>query len=197
MFDYQLIFKQGRVHEKRKLLSGDSNALEREFVWGLIVSYLNERAVFGPQTLLSEERQKRFVFDFKRISDVDTHALMEIQFTPREGGSEFFDSGTVWVDCRDFSVRRIRVIPRYIRGYEKLQRQAERYKVRLVLTCEIYYDRFYEDVYFPSRVIISESYQGGPVLGGTVGAKGFERSKTTYQYDRYRFFKINTRVKVE
>jgi hypothetical protein len=122
---------------------------------------------------------------------------MEIQFTPREGGSEFFDSGTVWIDCRDFSVRRIRVIPRRIHGYEKLQLQAERYKARLVLICEIFYDHSYEGLFYPSRVVISERYQGGPVLGGTVGVKGFERSKTTYRYGNYKFFKVNTRVTVE
>jgi hypothetical protein len=196
-FDYQLISNRGQITERRRLISKHSNNDKKVSVRNLVSSFLIERPVFGPRTLLSKDRQQLFEYEILRTIKQKNHQFVVIRVIPKKVEEVFFSSGEVWIDTNDFSVRKIQVTPRYIQGYEKLIKRANRLRTRLFLNCEIQYNQNYRDLYFPTEVSIVETYKGGPNIRIIAGINGLERTRTIFKYEDYKFFNVNTDVQYE
>jgi len=197
LFDYQLISNRGQLKEQRRLITRNSINDKKVSVKNLVVSFLIERPVFGPRTLLSIDRQQLFEYEILRTIKQKNHQFVVIRVIPKKVEEVFFSSGEVWIDSDDFSVRKIQVTPRYIQGYEKLIKKANRLKTRLFLNCEIQYNQNYRDLYFPTEVSIVETYKGGPNIRSIAGINGLERTRTIFKYEDYKFFDVNTDVQYE
>ena len=196
-YDYQLLNVENRVHEQRLPVKKNQANPEKNSVSDLVFSFLNERAVFGPGTLLSKERQENFKYEITKFRKQNHHQFVVVRVIPKKEGEFFFSDGEVWIDTENHSVRKIVVEPRYINGYEKLEQAAHVLKTRLFLHCEIIFDQEYNGLFFPTEVNIVETYQGGPIITKDAGIKGLEHSRTVFSYQDYRFFKVKTDVRYE
>ena len=110
-------------------------------------------------------------------------------------GDFFFTSAKIDIDTLDYSVMRMLVIPRYIRGYDALVREAFNLGAKLFLESEIRFDKVYRSMRFPSYIRIEERYRGGSVVTRVAGSAGFIKSKTEFTYDNYRFFNVDMDIK--
>ena len=89
-------------------------------------------------------------------------------------------------------VIRIKVNPKAVVGYEKLQAVAKNLKAKLILTLDISFKQTHAGMRFPDTIIISESYKGGSL--DAAGLNGWERNRTEYSYQNYRFFEVGVQV---
>ena len=195
LFDYQLLHNKAQIKEQRRLISKTSKKDNKKIYFNdLVFSFLSERPVFGPRTLLSEDRQHKFRYEIDKTVNHKNKRLVIIKVIPKKAEEVFFSSGEVWIDSDDFSVRKIQVTPRYIQGYDDLIKIANTYQARLVLDCQIEYEKEYKGLYFPTEVIIIERYKGGMSIVREFGSKGWERTRTIFTYKDYMFFDVNTDV---
>jgi hypothetical protein len=190
LFDYQLINKKGDVEEQRKLISGNFNGKENLNIKNFITSFLSERAVFGPTTLVSKERLHLFDYQILQYKKQKGHHFVILKIIPKELKNVFFKSGEIWLDTDDFTVRKLQVVLKNTEKYKKLIQFAIGMNSKLHLICEVEYDQSYRGLYFPTKVSIKEKYIRS-------GYKEWERSKTIFSYKDYKFFDVNTDVQYE
>jgi hypothetical protein len=193
VFDYQIVSNKGKVKEQRKLISKKVAAEEEKDLQGKITSFLTERAVFGPVTLLSKEKQGEFNFKLLKYEKHKKRRYAVIEAAPKNKNINF-SYGKIWIDSEDYSIKKIKVDPRSISGYKKLLPLAKKLQARLFLTCEVEYNKIQNGLRFPTKVQIFETYRGGPIILKTKGYKGWERSKTIFSYDNYKFFNVDMSV---
>ncbi|MCK5058135.1 MAG: hypothetical protein KAT34_15895 [Candidatus Aminicenantes bacterium] len=194
VFDYQILSSKGKVTEQRKLISTKADReADQEELKGRITSFLAERAVFGPITLLSREQQDKFNFKLLKYEKKKKRRFAVIEATPRNKKVNF-SYGKVWVDTEDFSVRKIKVDPRSISGHQKLLQMARKLQSRLFLSCKIDYNELHNGLCFPTRVLVEETYKGGPLILRIKGYRGWERNKTIFTYTDYQFFDVEVEV---
>jgi hypothetical protein len=190
VFDYQLLFKNQKVKEQRRLIAGKPKTKEKIKVEELIFSFFSERVVFGPHTLLSAEKQARFDYGVLNYTKQKGQEFVILKMIPKKVDQVFFSSAKVWLNTKDFSVRKISLTPRYIEGYEQLVQIANYIQAKLFLTCEIEYNQEYQGLYFPTQVRIIETYKGGRTIVRNFGLQGWERTRTIYTYQDYKFFNV-------
>ncbi|MFC2155017.1 hypothetical protein ACFLRB_00805 [Acidobacteriota bacterium] len=192
-FDYQMINKGGEIKEQRKLLSKSSPELKirKDRANWVIYTFLMEKVIFGPVTLLLKEQQEKLKFELVRFEKHKGRSFAVIKAVPKTIEDVPFVYGEVWIDTGDYSVLRIRLDPPSIQGYEKLTGNAKRLKTRLFLDCVLEYDTIHQGIRFPIQVTISEKYKGGPVLNRVIGGKTWERINKIIFYKDYRFFDVD------
>jgi len=195
-FDYQLIQESGKLKERRRLISDKVADVEMD-PSELLLSFLSEKAVFGPNSILDQARQSNFNYKILEYKKTKENDLVIIKAIPKIPGKTFFLSAEVYIDKKNFSIRKIVATPVFIKGYENMKRTASYFKTRLFLDCEIRFDQSYKGLFFPTLITITERYKGGPVVNRNTGSKGWEKSKTTFKYYEYRFFDVDTEVKFE
>ena len=121
--------------------------------------------------------------------------MIVIRATPLNPNTDEFLFGTMWIDPQDFSIWKIKVNPRSIRGYDHLaDLLAVKFKAKLTLSAEIEFRKLKNGIRFPSKVTVIENYKGGPIIRRLRGKKGWDRSKTVYSYVDYQFFNVHTEV---
>lgn len=196
VFDYQIISDAGRVKEQRKLISSSTpeTLMTNDRVARMLYSFLTERVVFGPVTLLAADQQEKFNFRLMKFEKQDGRHFAVVEALPRVKKEPVFAFGKVWIDTEDYSIRKIQLDPRAIHGYEHLLKEAKRLRTRLYLDCEIEYDKIHNGIRFPTKVTLSENYKGGPIIIRVIGNKTWERSKKSISYTDYKFFDVQTKV---
>ncbi|MCK4942608.1 MAG: hypothetical protein KAS65_03475 [Candidatus Aminicenantes bacterium] len=190
IFDYQLINNKGNVQEQRKLISGNFNGKEKFNIKNFITSFLSERAVFGPTTLVSKERFHLFDYQILQYKKQKGHHSVILKIIPKELKNVFFKSGEIWLDTDNFTVRKLQVVLKNTDKYKKLIQYAIGMNSKLHLICEVEYDQSYKGLYFPTKVSIKEKYIRSE-------HNEWERSKTIFSYKDYKFFNVNTDVQYE
>ncbi|MCK4835196.1 MAG: hypothetical protein KAT17_01085, partial [Candidatus Aminicenantes bacterium] len=187
LFDYQMIKDKGKISEQRKYLKGKNEKLGKAIADYRIRSFLAQKAIFAPATLLDKNRQYKYHFNFIGYKKQKKHTFAIIEARPKNPEDAHYIYGKIWIDINDYSIKKILVNPGAIRGYEKLLEFSKKLQTRLFLDCEIDFDETYQGMRFPSRIVLSEKYKGGPVF-----RREWERCKTVYKYQDYQFFKVQT-----
>ena len=195
-FDYQIIQDKKGIREQRKLLSPQKEKDNSEAVKFRIKSFLTEKAVFSPVTLLARERQPLYEYRFLEYAKLNGIKCAVIETLPRSREDARFVYGQAWISLDDFSVLRIKANPRSIAGYGKLKQLAQNLQTRLFLSLEIWFGVSHRGIRYPDRVVLSEAYKGGPLIR-KMGSKGWERLRTEYTYKNYKFFTVDTKVSAE
>jgi len=171
--DYQLVSNKGRVSEQRKPIKGKM-----------------KKIALIPLSLLGPANRDRFHFRFLKNEKVKGVKTAVIECFPKDPAKAKTIYGRMWVDLSDYSIMRISVNPVSIGGYSELLKLARYYNSKLILTCEMDFYQKHGGIRFPTRVFIRELYSGGLELRNIVKKPVWERSKTTYTFDDYKFFDV-------
>ncbi|MCK5220233.1 MAG: hypothetical protein KAR14_01510 [Candidatus Aminicenantes bacterium] len=193
-FDYQLINDSSGVREQRRIISKRGKA-DDEDIHQMPISFLSEKVVFAPSMILGEEEQKKFSFKMNGLKREGGNEFVVLEAIPLKPKKIFFKEALIYVDAKNYSIRKIIVIPRYIRGYKSLMRTAFYYKSRLFLDCKIEFNKEYKGLWFPTYITIREIYKGGRFVIQNMGTTGWEKSRTTFRYDDYKFFNVDMDIK--
>ncbi len=196
LFDYQIISKNRKVSEQRKKRVGSSKDQEID-PSKLLLFFLMEKSVFGPNSILDKEKQSQFNFKVAGKENIKKREFIVVEASPRKPGNIFFSSAKIYIDAINYSIRRIKVVPTFMKGYKIMERTASKFKSKLLLKCDMYFDHEYNGLFFPTNIRISERYKGGAFIFRNMGTNGWEKSQTVFKYYNYKFFKVDTEVKIQ
>lgn len=195
--DYQLVSSRGQVSEKRKLIKGKIKKVAGKEGLLKLDAFVSKKIALIPLALLGPGSGDRFHFRFIENDKLKGVKTAVIECFPKNPGKTKSIYGKIWVDLEDNSVMRISVNPISIGGYENLLKRARYYNSKLILTCDIDFFKKHGGIRFPTKVFIRETYSGGRELRNVVRRSVWERSKTTYTYDDYKFFDVEATSNIE
>lgn len=184
-FDYRLVNKNGLFREERKLIRAEGGDINQNPMD--LILFLSERVAYAPILILDKNRVKEFTFILLAGCPDEENEFIKIRVVPRDQEKWIFNSIDIEVDSNSYAVRRLKATLSNIRGYNVLRRIAAYYQSKLILTCEVTFNENFHGLFFPSEVIISEKYRGGPQIPLYVGPLGWERTRTTFKYTDYKF----------
>ena len=100
-------------------------------------------------------------------------------------------TGKIWVRKSDFSILKIEWFQQSIRGYDHVEETAKRIKAepRLTLITEYGFEK--NGIRFPSKYSLNEIYITKR------GRRRYQRSQTVVLYEDYKFFTVETDVKIK
>jgi len=194
LFDYQLISKNGKIKEQRKLYNRNTNSVSNS---NLIINLiLSERPVYGPVLFFSKANQSKFIFIVKGYKKYLDSKVVKIGIKSNTNDS-LIKSGEILLDTNTSALRKINVLVRPNDSFKSLIKFKKMLHSRLYLKCIIKYDQKYKDVYFPTKVEIIETYKGGRFVKQNMGLEGWEKSRTVYRYYDYKFFDVSLNVNIK
>ncbi len=194
IFDYQLIQDKNGIKEKRKLIKGK---IKRGDDFLKSETFVSKKIVMTPLAIFSDDKQNDYLFRFigkKHINGIES-AVVEV--FPKKfliSGSIY---GKVWIDLSNYSILRIEVNPVSIGGFRKILELSESFGSIVDLRATMEFRKEWRGLRFPTSVQIVERHYGGWLLNRILNRKFFQRTKTKYKYKDYRFFNVDTEVKVE
>ncbi len=197
VFDYQLVRSKYRIQEQRKLLQGDEKKLAGAGGALKLDTFISSKIPVAPLTMLAAERQKNYDYRFVKYDKLKGVKTALIECFPKDARDTTSSYGKLWIDMNDYSVVRMSINPVSIGGYPMLLKLARDFESKLTLTCQIDFLKVHNGLRFPTSIDIRERYAGGSLLRRLVGAINWERSKTIYKFDDYKFFEVSVTSEAE
>lgn len=195
-FSYRLLRNERDIKEERQWLTEKKdrpiNVKKEDVVQQ--TAFFSERAAFAPTTMLAIENQDNYHFTFHGYSDQNGRRCAIIEGVPKKAAAITGFYGKVWVDMEDHSVLKVQADPRSINGYRVLKEFADKLKTRLQLSLEMDFGKLRGGIRFPTRVQMLEKYKGGRTISKFKGPSGWERNRTEFNYNEYRFFDVKSEV---
>lgn len=197
IYDYQLIFDSGKTSEQRKILKGKRKDKKGATGSLKVESFISKKIVLVPISILGIVNHGRYKFRFVKRDVVDGVNTELIEVFPKQLDQADSIYGKVWIDVGDHSILKIEVNPLSIGGLTSLMQLASDLGSILDVKCTIDYGLKRNGIRFPTRVRIRELYHGGDFLKRVMRIPSWEKSRTTYTYRDYKFFEVETEVKLD
>ncbi|MCD6192160.1 MAG: hypothetical protein J7L26_01670 [Candidatus Aminicenantes bacterium] len=187
LYDYQLIWKDGRITEKRILL--EENGREKNIPNAPLKTkrFKHKKIIFGPIGLLSPYWQKRHTYRIireERLKGQET-LVLEALTSPSAQTKHLY--GKIWVNLSDGSILKLEWKQESLENYDLIQNLARQFraKPRITLIAEYFQEK--KGLRFPSRVIIKEDYL-------QARNRVLRVSELIIKYKNYKFFTVETKV---
>ncbi len=158
------------------------------------IRFVSSKAIFGPLTLLSAERQDKYHFRLLGHQELDKRPTAIVEAYPRDEKDAYFLYGKIWIDTENFSILRIKANPNSILGNERLKKLADELNTRIVLELETEFAKSRDGIRFPTQIHFTERYKGGPFITKYRGSKDWLRTETYTTYYDYVFFNVDMDV---
>ena len=187
VYDYQFIHKDNKKSEKRILLEKDG-VPKREEIKSLNTAMFHfENVIFGPNTLLGEDRQQFFFYQMIGEEFIDGERALIIEARPRSWVPRKIQSGKIWIKDKDFSILKIEWDQGLMLQSEAVKKLAKKYKAKPQIrqTTEFGFEK--NGIRFPSLYTIEEVYI-------KKNGKKKVHSETNVIYKDYRYFTVETEV---
>lgn len=197
IYDYQLLQNGNQVVEQRKRIKKGKNQTEIPNTELRVDSFLSKKIAMTPLAIFDILSQTKFKFRFLKNEKIKNIDAVVIEVFPIDHTNSKSIYGKVWIDKTDHSILRIEVNPVSIGGFRNLYIRSGKIGGRLDIKCRIEFNLKRDGVRFPTSVIISERYYGGRLLKNTLGLKYLEKNKIVYKYTDYKFFDVDTEVKIK
>jgi hypothetical protein len=144
--------------------------------------------IYGPVGFLSGYWQDFFEYKIIGEDAIDGRSAIHIEVVPISLREENYSFGNVWVDKLDYSILKIEWDQRSIKNFkDKVESRAGDLKRTVVWGALYGVEK--NGIRFPSRQYIEETY---------TSLSGKEHTKYTVDivYDNYKFFIVETEVKI-
>ena len=188
-YDYQMIKMGEDFKEKRTLLEENGNKKKQENVDLKTMRMSAKFLVFGPVGFLSRSWQADFNYEIIGTDKVGEKPALVVRASPKEPREENNNFGKIWIDEKDSSILRIEWEPQSLPDFQpvvpsgigELKRKAS-----WVVT----YDVVKNGVRFPGQQTIRETFF-------TPVGRTHTKYLADYTYSKYRFFTVETEVKIK
>jgi len=188
LYDYQMVKKGNEGFEKRILLREDKKKKHQENAQLKLQRFAAKYLIYGPVGFLSEYWQD--YFDYKIVGEetVEGRNAIVIEILPNSHREENYSFGTVWADKVDHSILKIEWDQRSIKDIKHTVESRAGELKRMVVWGALYGVEK-NGIRFPSRQYIEETYLSPS------GTK-YTKYKVDILYDNYKFFIVETEVKI-
>lgn len=204
IYDYQLLRKNKKTGEQRILLEVNGKRLQQKDAPLLTVRFFYERVIFGPIGLLSRHWQRYLryrIIGRTRLSGMET---IIIEAIPKDKNAVEHLYGKIWIKADDHSILKIEWNPQSMGNYGEAVELAKRLRADPCITLVSEYDLCKNDIRFPSKYSIKEEYiLKNDNLIEVLTPKGSKRinrftfTEITVIYEDYKFFTVETEVKIK
>ena len=160
VYDYQLIKRGDEISENRTLLEENGKKKEEKQASLKTKKFFSHKPIFGPVGLLAWEWHATYDYEFVKEDMLDGVKAAVIEVRPKvliEGKPNY---GKIWVALKDGSVLRIDIEQESLVGFEEIQAQAEKNRLKPLITTSHFFGFEKNGLRFPSRTIFEESYVG-------------------------------------
>ena len=189
LYDYQLIRKGNSLDEQRILI--EENGQEKNELDAQLktMHFHHKFIVFGPLGLLSQEQQKNY--EYKILKDVTYNKEKAVILEASPKFPHEFNSlyGKIWIRKKDFAILKIEWNQESLENFEEIEKIAEMLNStpKITFISEFGFEK--NNIRFPNKYSIEEIY-----ISRLVG-KRFIMSQTIVNYDNYKYFTVDTKVK--
>jgi hypothetical protein len=160
--------------------------------------------IFGPIGILSRHWQRRLKYRIIGRARLSGTEAIIIEAAPKDRDTVKHLYGKVWIKADDHSILKIEWNPQPIEDHPEAVELAKRLRADPCITLVSEYDLTRNGIRFPSRYSIKEEYilkndNRIEVLipKGSGWVNRFTFSETTVIYDDYKFFMVETEVKIK
>lgn len=187
LYNYQLNRKPNGIKERRILMK-ENREDRNEADSKLKTRFRHQNIIMGPIGLLSSYWQLTHDYSIIKEGKFQGDRVYIIEATPNDISFETHLYGKIWVRKSDHSVMKIEWTQDGIEGYDFIQQIAEslRLKPEITLIAEYAFEK--NGIRFPSKYQIIEAYRDRR-------QRKIMFSRTTVEYEDYRFFTVETEVK--
>jgi hypothetical protein len=185
VYDYQFIHKDNRKSEKRILLEKDDIRKRKEVKSLNTAMFHFENVIFGPNTLLGEDRQPFFNYQMIGEEFMDGERALIIEARPRSWVPRKIQSGKVWIKENDFSILKIEWDQDPMLNSESIKKLAKKYKAKPQIKQTTVFGFEKNGIRFPSLYTIEEVYI-------KKNGKKKVHSETSVIYKDYKYFTVET-----
>ncbi|MBN2400046.1 MAG: hypothetical protein JXI33_06870 [Candidatus Aminicenantes bacterium] len=202
IYDYQIIGQNGKITEKRVLLEKNRKKVHQEKAQ-LETMYQSFYSFYMPVTILAGEKQPLYHYRLLGKGKIDKKMAWHIAAVRRDH-SLSIPWGEVWVVEEDGAVLKIQVEQTSIVGFEKWVEKVNKKGFEPTITTIHEYNTLKNQLRFPSKTTFIERFKSAleekKTWDGRARGKvefnhySFERSRTYFEYKRYHFFSVSTRV---
>lgn len=208
LYDYQIVGQAGKVIESRVLQKVDGVPVAKKKNAALETEFYSHYSIYVPIILFSRENQAHYRYKLlkrEKLRGVQSWVL-EIEPASADGISLH---GRAWLDHDDSSVLRIDIAPEALGGFEKQKANAMKMGATLSLTDTHWYELARDGIRFPTRTEIREKYEFNDENASAIsslragfprpgpGNSTWNRSLTSFSYDRYRFFYVRMQTTID
>ena len=158
LYDYQLIWKDGRITEKRILL--EENGREKNIPNAHLKTkrFKHKKIIFGPIGLLSPNWQKRHTYRIIQEEWLKGQETLVLEALPSPSAQTKHLYGKIWVNLSDGSILKLEWKQESLENYDLIQNLARQFRAKPRITLIAKYFQEKKGLRFPSRVIIKEDY---------------------------------------
>jgi hypothetical protein len=187
-YDYQMVRKGKEEFEKRILLKENKKVRQQENAQLKLQRFEAKYLVYGPVGFLSRYWQN--YFDYKIIDQeiFDGRGAYLIEIVPNSLREENYSFGKVWVDSGNYSILKIEWDQRSIKNI-KDSVESRAGELKRSVTWGAIYGVEKNGIRFPSRQYIEETFT-------SLSGKKYTKYTVDIIYDNYKFFTVETDVKI-
>jgi TonB family protein len=188
--DFQLIKKNETIEERRILLEDngrkfpDRSRLLEEKRFSVI------RPLFALINIFAQNRQSLFAYTLLDEKNVDGVLAYIVEAVPKSGNENGINKARIWVDQKSFRIHKCEIEGIPLEGFERLLDEITQFNLSPMFVTTHSYRVEKNGILFPSRSIVRVDY---PV--STTGK--LLKQKIEMNYDRYRFFSVETEARIK
>ncbi len=188
VYDYQLIRKDGDIKEQRILVEENGESRHEENAELKTQRFWHKYVIFGPIGLLGESQQQNHNYVVKKEEKLKGDQCLMIEVVLKESFQADHLFGRVWVRKNDCSIMKIEWNQELMGNIERIEEAAKKIgaKPRITFVSEYAYEK--NGIRFPSRYFVKEEY---------VRRGRYKISETTIVYKNYKFFIVETEVRIK
>ena len=188
IYDYQLIRKDNEVEERRVFLEENGEPKNEENAELKTKRFWHKYVIFGPVGLLGESQQKRHDYLVKKEEKYKGDKCYVIEVVPKPDTKTDGLFGKAWVRQNDCSVIKIEWNQQSMGNIDRIEEKTSKLgaKPKITFTSEYAFEK--NGIRFPSRYTVKEEF---------VRRVRVKISETTVVYTDYKFFIVETEVKIK
>jgi TonB family protein len=189
--DYQMVKKGGRIEERRILLKENGKSVESAHKSLDDKQYAALRPLFAPLSVLMADRQNLYDFRFVGDETIEGEPAAVIEAVARPGAVSGTTAAKIWIDRVSFRILQCETQGLPVECYESVFEEASKIGISPVSRMTTTFGEAKNGVLFPSRVSLRIDY---PVNVWGIGKRA--KIETDIQYDKYKFFTVDTENKI-
>jgi hypothetical protein len=188
VYDYQLIRKDNIIKERRILLEENGKEKKEENAELKTQRFTHKYVIFGPIGLLCESQQQNHDYVVEKEDKLKGDQCLVIEAIPKSQEESDHLYGRVWIRKNDCSIMKIEWNQESMGNIERIKEDAKKLgvKPRITFISEYAYEK--NGIRFPSKYFVREEY---------IKRRRYKKSETTVFYKNYKFFTVETDVKIK
>ena len=189
IYEYRLVKKDSTLEENRTLLQKNRRKKYKENA-ELQIQYKGQFVLYGPVGFLSNYWQKYFNYEIVGEELLDEKKTIVVEASPSPANKENRNFAKIWIDEEDFSILQIEWQPQSIADYQRKIQESRRGNLEEKVIWNIKYGVEKNGIKFPSKQLIQR------ILVDYNWKKKI-MEEVSFTYSDYKFFDINSDIKIE